>query len=128
MNNRLSAVFIIASVALSFIILIFIPLPYLAAVAAIPLFFLSWKRALSVGFLIGLASALSLYMIYPVANVIKLSSIVSGIVSLPSAVVLLGFPLFFGLIFAFSGMLWSEVASNIASGRSPRGKNGSGVR
>ncbi len=127
MNKLLSIVTVVSSLALSYVILIFAPLPYLAAVAALPLFALGWKRSLLMGFLIGFASSLSLYLIYPLADVLKLSYILAGIVSLPQAVVLLAFPLFFGLIFAFSGMLWSEVAFNISTARSGS-KSGDGVR
>lgn len=119
MNNRFIAGFIAASVAISYLLLIFLPLPYLAILAAVPLSVIGWKKSLPLGFLIGFVSALSLYLIYPVPDVMKLSAIIAGIVSLPAVIITIAFPLFYGLIFAFSGMLWSEVAFNISSGKSP---------
>jgi hypothetical protein len=105
---------IIASAAVSYATLLFLPLAYLAVVAAIPLMYLKGWKTFVVGLIIGIASAFSLYLIYPLQKVAELSAIIGGIVSLSPVLVLVVFPLVYGLILAFGALLWSEILENIA--------------
>lgn len=116
MNKGVIAFGLAASVAVSYMILLFLPLPYLALVAAFPLIIMGTARSTLSGFAIGFVTAISIYLLYPLRKVLELSSIIGGIVSLPSIIVLLIFPLFYGLIFAFSGMLWSEIGRKFHTG------------
>ncbi len=121
MTKTAAVLSIIASAAVSYATLFFLPLAYLAVVAAIPLMYLKGWKSFVAGLVIGTASASSLYLIYPIQKVAQLSAIIGGIVSLSPVLVLTVFPLVYGLIFAFASLLWSEIRENAVH---RRGKNG----
>jgi hypothetical protein len=104
---------IVASAAVSYATLFFLPLAYLAVIAAIPLMYLRGWRSFVSGLIVGFASAFSLYLIYPVQKVAELSAVIGGIVSLSPVLVLVVFPLVYGLILAFAALLWSEIRENV---------------
>lgn len=112
---------IIASAAVSYATLFFLPLAYLAVIAAIPLMYLKGWRSFVVGLIIGIGSAFSLYLIYPLQKVAELSAIIGGIVSLSPVLVLVVFPLVYGLILAFASLLWSELRENVVQRKAKSG-------
>ena len=125
MTKMGAVISIVASAAVSYATLFFLPLAYLAVVAAIPLMYLKGWRTFVAGLIIGITSAFSLYLIYPLQKVAELSAIIGGIVSLSPVLVLVVFPLVYGLILAFSALLWSEIRENIVNRKA---KSGMGSR
>ena len=125
MTKMGAVISIVASAAVSYATLFFLPLAYLAVVAAIPLMYLKGWRTFVAGLIIGITSAFSLYLIYPLQKVAELSAIIGGIVSLSPVLVLVVFPLVYGLILAFSALLWSEIRENIVHRKA---KSGMGSR
>ncbi|MCL4307120.1 MAG: hypothetical protein M1592_06755 [Candidatus Thermoplasmatota archaeon] len=116
---------IIASAAVSYATLFFLPLAYLAVIAAIPLMYLKGWRSFVAGLIVGIGSAFSLYLIYPFQKVAELSAIIGGIVSLSPVLVLVVFPLVYGLILGFASLLWSEIRENVVQRKAKSG-TGSG--
>lgn len=97
------------AIILSYVVLFTIPVIWMAAFAALP--FLAMKRWWNsiTGFCIGIATAVSVYLIYPMGNLGHLSAIMGSIAGVPSAVVLLIYPLIYGVIFGLSALLWSGI-------------------
>lgn len=121
--NKLQYLLIAAAVALAYVCNFFVPVAWIGVVAALPLLRIRKMYAFIFGFLIGFIVPTSLYLLYPLSMVGKLSGIVAQIASLPSLVVLLGFSLFYGIIMALSGLFWSGLVENIGIGSERRWYN-----
>ncbi len=83
------------------------PFAWTGIFAAIPLMFLKPKLSSISGFLIGFIAPLSIYILYPIDDVIKLSSIIGSIVGLPTFVVFIIFPIIYGIIMSISAVFFS---------------------
>ena len=101
-----------AAVALAYVFTFLVPVVWIGVVASLPLFRIRKAYALLFGFLIGLLAPMSLYLLYPLDMVSKLSVIVGQIASIPSFLVIAVFPLFYGITMGLSGLLWSGLVEN----------------
>jgi len=114
----------VASLALSIIIaylsLLYTPFAAMGIVVALPLFIFKPLRSFVAGLVIGLFSSLSMYLIYPLSKVSQLASILGSISGIPSILVILLYPVLFSLMAAFSGAMWSEIASALGRRRAAR--------
>ncbi len=100
------------SIALSYAFNLFVPVIWIGVLAALPLLKMRKKYALMIGFFIGLLASMSLYLLYPLPMVAKLSGVMSSLTSLPSALMIVAFPLFYGIIMGLSGLFWSDLIEN----------------
>ncbi|MDG6922172.1 MAG: hypothetical protein JRN67_02625 [Nitrososphaerota archaeon] len=100
------------AIVLAYAFNLYVPVIWVGVIAALPLLKLRKVYALVFGFLIGLLVPMSLYLLYPLSMVVKLSGIVSQIASLPSVLVIVIFPLFYGIVMGLSGVFWSALLEN----------------
>ena len=101
------------AVILAYVFAIFLPVIWISAVSALPLFRIRKLYALVFGFLIGFVASLSMYLLYPLSMTLKLSEVISQIASIPPFFAILSFPLFYGLIMGLAGLFWAGLAENI---------------
>jgi hypothetical protein len=101
-----------AAVVLAYVFTFLVPVTWLGVVASLPLLRIRKAYALLFGFLIGLLAPLSLYFLYPLDMVSKLSVTIGEIASIPSLLVIVMFPLFYGITMGLSGLFWSGLAEN----------------
>ncbi|PMP75468.1 MAG: hypothetical protein C0180_01225 [Aciduliprofundum sp.] len=101
-------VFIGISIILAYLFLFFTPYPWTGIFAAIPLFKLTVKRAALAGFFIGF-STIIIYIIYPMAPLFKLSSILGTATGMPGIVLIIIYPLIYGLTMMLSALLFSDL-------------------
>jgi len=101
-----------AAVVLAYVFTFLVPVTWLGVVASLPLLKIRKAYALLFGFLIGLLAPLSLYFLYPLDMVSKLSVTIGEIASIPSLLVIVMFPLFYGITMGLSGLFWSGLAEN----------------
>ncbi len=97
------------SIVLSFIVLIEVPYAWMSFFAAIPFIVLKSKWNAFVGFAIGILSSLAMFLEYPLHLVSQLARILGAIAGFPPEVVLMLFPLLYGLIFGLSSLFWVGV-------------------
>lgn len=116
MSNYVKYLGIPASIALAYAFNLFVPVIWVGVLAALPLLKMKKMYALIFGFLIGLLVSVSLYLLYQLSIVVKLSGILSQIASFPSAFVIVVFPLFYGIIMGLSGLFWSGLIENLRVG------------
>ncbi len=100
------------SIALAYAFNLLVPVIWVGIFAALPLLKIKKIYALVVGFFIGLLASMSLYLLYPLPMVVKLSGIMSQLASIPSALVIVIFPLFYGIIMGLSSLFWSGLIEN----------------
>ncbi len=100
------------SIALAYAFNLLVPVIWVGVFAALPLLKIKKMYALVVGFLIGLLASMSLYLLYPLPMVVKLSGVMSQLASIPSALVIVIFPLFYGIVMGLSGLFWSGLIEN----------------
>jgi hypothetical protein len=101
-----------AAVVLAYVFTFFLPVVWIGVVASLPLLRIRKVHALLFGFVIGLLAPMSLYLLYPLGMISKLSVAVGQIASIPSFLVIVIFPLFYGIIMGLSGLFWSGLAEN----------------
>lgn len=103
-------IYLIVSIILAYILQIFIPYPFTGIAVGLPLGFLSKRASAISGFLIGFLSSLSLYLIYPLNDVNKLSTIMGELigVNIPTIVILI-YPFIYGLISLISAIFFSYI-------------------
>jgi hypothetical protein len=101
-----------AAGVLAYVFTFLVPVVWIGVVASLPLLRIRKAHALLFGFLIGLLAPVSLYLLYPLDMVSKLSVTVGQIASIPSFLVIVMFPLFFGITMGLSGLFWSGLAEN----------------
>ncbi len=116
MNKGIIAAGIVVSIALAYASLFFITYAFGAILLGIPLMVLHRKYSGIAGFVIGIVSSASIYLMYPIASVTKLAGIVQQIIGLPSTLLIILFPLMFGLIGAVSALLFTGIRE-YAAGR-----------
>ncbi len=109
MNKGFVAAGIVASVGLAYASLFTIQYAFGAILLGIPLMVLSRKYSGIAGFIIGLVSAFSIYLMYPLSSVSKLADIVQQIIGIPSFALIVLFPLMYGLIGAVSALLFTGI-------------------
>ncbi len=112
MNKGIIAAGIVVSIALAYASLFFITYAFGAILLGIPLMVLNRKYSGIAGFVIGIVSSASIYLMYPLASVTKLAGIVQQIIGIPSTVLIIVFPLMFGLIGAVSALLFTGIREN----------------
>jgi hypothetical protein len=98
------------SIVLAYLLNLFVPVVWVCVLASLPLLKIRKMLALIFGFLIGLLASLSLYLLYPISMVTKLSQVVGQIASIPPFLSIILFPLFYGIIMGLSGLFWSGIA------------------
>lgn len=101
-----------ASAALAYILVLpqqFAPYVWTGVIAAIWLMWIGKKKAPFVGFAIGTAVLLSTYLFYPLNNVSSFSGTLSSITSMPAPVLILIYPLIYGVVMGLGALLWSGV-------------------
>lgn len=110
--SKLDYLGVAVAVILAYAFTFLVPVVWIGAVASLPLLRIRKVYALLSGFLIGLLAPMSLYLLYPLGMVSKLSVIVGQIASIPSFLVIVMFPLFYGVTMGLSGLFWSGLAEN----------------
>jgi len=106
-------IYIALSIILAYIFIFMLPFAWSAIFAAIPLLLLKPKNSFIAGFLIGIIAPLSIYVIYPINYVLKLSNILGNIVGFPAFIILIIFPLIYGIIMAISAAIWSGLYDKV---------------
>ncbi len=120
MNKGIVAAGVAISIALAYASLFTIPYAFGAILFGIPLMVLNRKYSVMAGLIIGLGSASSIYLLYPVSTVSQLAGIVQQIIGIPSAALIILFPLMFGLIGALSALLFTGIRENLLMRPSPK--------
>jgi hypothetical protein len=110
--NRLDCLGVAAAVVLAYVFTFLVPVVWIGVLASLPLLKIRKAYALLFGFLIGLLAPMSLYLMYPLDMVAKLSVTVGQIALIPSSLVVAGFPLFYGIVMGLSGLFWSGLVEN----------------
>lgn len=105
----------VLAVVLAYVLNLFVPIIWIAIVASLPLLRIRKRYAVLSGFLIGLLVPLSLYLMYPIPMVGELSGIMGQLAGLPPFLVVVVFPLFYGIIMGLGGLFWSGLAENLTS-------------
>lgn len=115
--RRLGAVGL--SIVLSYAALLALPYLWMAVPAALPFLALkSWKNSFT-GFGIGALTSASIYLLYPLNLISRLSGILGSIAGVPPAVALALFPIIYGLLFGLSALLWSGLEVDKLTGKNP---------
>lgn len=112
---KVAYVGVVLTVVLAYVLNLSVPVIWIAIVASLPLLRIRKKYAILSGFLIGLLVPLSLYLMYPIPMVGKLSGIMGQIAGLPPLLVVVVFPLFYGIIMGLGGLFWSGLGENLTS-------------
>ncbi|QGA54022.1 hypothetical protein GFS03_05245 [Sulfolobus sp. E5-1-F] len=105
----LTIIYIIISIILAYIMQILVLYPFTAIAVGIPLGLLSRKYSAIGGFLIGLLSSLSIYLIYPISDVVKIAEVVGQLLGINSFLVILLYPLVYGIISLISALLFNYI-------------------
>lgn len=95
--------------AVAFLVLFTVQPLYAAIAIGVPLMFLGRKYSGISGFVIGLAVPLSVLLSYPLSEVIQLSGIVGQLTGMPGTLILVIYPLMYGIIAAFSALLFTGI-------------------
>ncbi len=103
-----SKVMLALSTLLAYIFVIFIPYAWTGIFASIPLYRINIKRAGIAGFIIGF-STISIYLIYPSSKLLELSEILGKATGIQGLILIIIYPLFYGIIMMLSAMLFSEL-------------------
>ncbi len=111
MNSR-QYLSVAVTVALAYTFNLLFPVAWIGFLASLPLLTIRKKYALLLGFLIGLIVPMSLYLMYPINMVTKLSVVMGQIAGIPPVLVIVIFPLFYGIVMGLSGLFWSGFAEN----------------
>ena len=127
MNRHAPYVGVILAVALAYAFNLLVPIIWVGALAALPLALTKKRVALPVGFLIGVLVPMSFYLLYPLSMVSRLAAVMAQIASIPAVLVVVVFPLSYGLVMALSALLWSGLAENERVSGLPRRKTREGV-
>lgn len=115
--NRIMPYFgIPVSIGLAYLLIFTVPYAFAAVLVGLPLMFLGRKSSALSGFLIGALAAFSVYLLYPLGSVSKLSGIVSQIISIPGALLIVIFPLMYGIIAALSALLFTGILEEALPG------------
>ncbi len=97
------------SIVLSFVVLVEVPYPWMAFFAALPFIVLKSKWNAFVGFSIGVLSPISIYLFYPIGLTGNLAGILGSIAGFPPALILILYPLLYGILFGLSSLFWVGV-------------------
>lgn len=112
MNRYAPYAGIVLTVVLAYGLSLLLSEIWVGAIAALPLALTRKRFAFPAGFLIGLLAPMSFYLLYPLSMVGQLSGVVAQIASIPAVLVVLIYPLSYGLVMGLSGLLWSGLAEN----------------
>lgn len=124
MNKVIPYVGIPVSIALAFLLLFSVPYAFSAIVVGIPLMFLGRKVSATSGFVIGLGVPFSIYLFYPVASVVKLSGILSQLTGMPGTLLIVIYPLMYGIITLISALFFTGVREVVFTGKETVSKSG----
>ena len=113
--SKLAYVGVALAVVFAYALNFFVPIIWIGIVASLPLLRIRKMYAFLFGFLIGLLVPSSLYLMYPLFMVGKLSGIVGQIAGLPPFLVVVAFPLVYGIVMGLAGLFWSGLAENLPS-------------
>ncbi len=117
MNKYLPYAGIIISIALAILAVFTIMQPYAAIIVGVPLMFLEWRYSALSGFIIGLVVPFSILLSYPISSVETLSGIVGQLTGMPSGLLIIIYPLMFGIITALSALLFTGIREAVFTDR-----------
>ncbi len=109
MNKYLPYVGIPVSAAVAYLAVFFLQPAYAAVLVGIPLLFLGRKYSALSGFVIGLVVPFIMLLSYPVSEVVQLSGIVGQLTGMPGTLILVVYPLMYGVIGAISALLFTGI-------------------
>lgn len=109
MNKYVSYAGIPIAVILAFIVVFTVQPLYAAVIIGIPLMFLGRKYSGISGFVIGLAVPFSILLSYPISEVIKLSGIVGQLTGMPGILILIIYPLMYGILGGISALFFTGI-------------------
>ncbi len=104
--NHKDEILLLISIISAILIAFFTGYAVLAVIPGAFLFGQKIRYGASVGFLESFLSFLAIYMQYPLSDVSRLSSIIGGIIGLPSFLIVILYPLIAGIITSFSAVLF----------------------
>lgn len=107
MNKMVPYLGIIVSAALAYLLIFSTAYALSAILVGIPLFLLEKRIAAVSGFAIGFLAPVSLYLLYPMSAISQLSGIISQLTGLPSALLIIVYPLMYGIIAMLSALLFT---------------------
>jgi hypothetical protein len=111
--NRRTYLDVAAAIVLAYAFNFLLPVAWIGFLAALPLLDIKKKKyALLIGFLIGFLAPMSLYLLYPIGMIGKLSVVMGQIAGIPSVLAIVIFPLFYGIVIGLSALFWSGFAEN----------------
>lgn len=109
MNKYLPYVGIPVSAVIAYLAVFFVQPAYAAILVGIPLLCLQKKYSGTVGFVIGLAVPFFLLLTYPVSEVVQLSGIVGQLTGMPGTLIIVVYPLMYGIIASISALLFTGI-------------------
>lgn len=109
MNKYVPYVGIPVSAVLAFVVVFTVQPVYAAIVVGVPLMFLGRKYSGISGFVIGLIIPFSILLSYPLSRIMQLSGIVGQLTGMPSTLILVVYPLMYGIIAALSALLFTGI-------------------
>lgn len=122
MNKALPYAGIPIAIALAYLLLFNVQYVFSAIIVGIPLMFLSRKSSAASGFVIGIAVPFSIYLLYPLASVVKLSGIISQLTGMPGALLIVIYPLMYGVITLVSALIFTGIREARSREEIPAGK------
>lgn len=109
MNKLLPYVGIPVSIALAYLMLFNVQYVFSAIIVGIPLMFLGRRLSAVSGFVIGIVVPFSIYLFYPMSAVVQLSGIISQLTGMPGALLIVIYPLMYGIITLVSALLFTGI-------------------
>ncbi len=109
MNKYVPYAGLIISIALAMAVVFTLEPLFAAIIVGVPLMFLERKYSTLSGFVIGLAVPFLILLTYPIASIEKLAGIVSQLTGMPPDLLLVVYPLMFGVITAVSALMFTGI-------------------
>lgn len=109
MNKYVPYAGIPISAAVAYLTVLFVQPAYGAVLVGVPLLFLGRKYSGIAGFVIGLLVPFALLLTYPVSEAVQLSGIVGQLTGMPGTLILVVYPLMYGIIGAISALLFTGI-------------------
>lgn len=100
---------IIVALILAVLFLLLFPFIFTAIILGIPLSVIRPKFSFLTGLLIGFFTPLVFYLQYPLSSVLELSGRLSEITGIPSIVMIILYPLIYGIIAGLSSLFFSLI-------------------
>ncbi|QIW22918.1 hypothetical protein EWF20_01270 [Sulfolobus sp. S-194] len=104
---------IIIATLLAVLFLVLFPFIFTAIILGIPLSAIRPKFSFLAGLLIGFFTPLALYLQYPLSSVLELSTRLSEIIGIPSILIIILYPLVYGILAGLSAFFFSIIISSL---------------